>query len=202
MVMYTLDEQERKIVRELIRNPRISDNQLSKRTAIPVMTVNRKRKRLEDRKLLRYYVSIDKGEFGLRIFGARQLYIIKFRIGITRQGYMTKLESDSHWRMFNSRSISWTSLGEKDGHLSVVIILDAPTQEQLVEEFNGKIVPYLHNKFGDDAIEQITTVSLSHLVRVHHNYLPAINMKDGIIDDSWPDDLIFVDEVSDEQRRL
>ena len=73
----TLDEHEVKIIRELIRNPRISDNKISKRTKIPVMTVNRKRKRLEEQKLLRYYTSINKGEFGLKIFGAKALYIIQ-----------------------------------------------------------------------------------------------------------------------------
>jgi len=75
------DEKEVKILRELIRNPRASDNMISKKTDIPVMTVNRKRKRLEDERVLRYYVSIDKGEFGLKIFGAKVLFAIKFKIG-------------------------------------------------------------------------------------------------------------------------
>ena len=57
----TLDEQEIKIVRELIKDPRLSDNKPAKKTGIPVMTVNRKRKRLGAEKLLRYYVSLDKG---------------------------------------------------------------------------------------------------------------------------------------------
>lgn len=191
----TLDEQEVRIVRELIRDPRASDNEVSRRTGISVMTVNRKRKRLEEGRLLRYYVSIDKGEFGLHIFDAKELYVIKFRMGITRQKYLDALEQDPMWRMLNSRFISLAYLGEKDGHLALVIILDAPTEDQLVEEFNGRIVPFLRGKLGEDAIVDITTASLDKLVRVHHNYMPAVNMENGRISRKWPDDLIFVNEV-------
>ena len=190
-----LDEQEVEIIRQLIRDPRISDNRIARKTGIPVMTVNRKRKRLEQERLLRYYVSIDKGEFGLHIFDAKELFIIKFKMGITRKKYMEVLEQDPMWRMLNSRFISLAYLGEKDGHLALLIVLDAPTEEQIVEEFNGKIVPFLRDKLGEDAIREVITASLNKLVRVHHNYMPAINMEDGRIKKDWPDDLIFVNEV-------
>lgn len=191
----SLDEQEVRIVRELIKNARLSDNKIAKKTGIPVMTVNRKRKRLESERLLRYYVSIDKGEFGLHIFDAKKLHIIKFKMGITRQKYLDALEADPMWRMMNSRFISLAYLGAKDGHLALVIVLDAPTEDQLVEEFNGNIVPFLREKLGDDAIKEVMTCSLDKLARVHHNYMPAINMENGRIKKEWPDDLVFVNEV-------
>ena len=197
-----LDESEIKIIRELIRNPRSSDSQISKKTKIPVMTVNRKRKKLENRKLLRYYASIDKGEFGLPIFGARQLYIIKFKIGITREKYLKVMEADEKWRLFNSQYISMAYLGEKDGHLALVIILDAKDDSRLVEEFNGVIVPFITSKLGSNAIEEISTASLSRLIRIHHNYLPYLNMEKGHIKDSWPDDLIFVADFEQKDQKL
>ncbi len=190
-----LDAHEVSIIRELIRNPRISDNKISKRAGIPAMTVNRKRKNLEREKLIRYYVSIDKGEFGLHIFGAKELYIIKFKMGITRQAYLEKLEKNPKWRTFNSMFISLAYLGEKDGHLALIIILDAKDANLLVEEFNGKIVPFLREKLGEDCIVGVETTTLNKLVRVHHNYMPAYNMEDGIIKDDWPDEMIFVNEV-------
>lgn len=190
-----LDAAERKIIRELIKNPRASDNQISKKTKIPVMTVNRKRKNLEQERYLRYYTSIDKGEFGLHIFGAKQLYIIKFKIGITRKSYLDIMEADAKWRTFNCKYISLAYLGEKDGHLALMIILDAKDEAHLVEEFNGKIVQFILQKLGKDAIEEITTSSLSKLVRVHHNYMPYINMEKGVLKETWPDEMIFVDEV-------
>ncbi|MBN2101327.1 MAG: Lrp/AsnC family transcriptional regulator [Candidatus Aenigmarchaeota archaeon] len=193
--MRELDEKEVKIIRELIRDPRASDNQIAKRTNIPVMTVNRKRKKLEEEKLLRYYTSIDKGEFGLKVFGAKTLFVIKFKIGITRQTYYETLEKDPTWRMFNSHYISLAYLGEKDGHLALIIILDAKTREDLVEEFNGKIVPFLEEKLGQKCIKDIITTNLDRMVRVHHNYMPAMNMENGKIKKEWPDSLIFVNEV-------
>ena len=191
----TLDAQEVKIVRELIRDPRLSDNRIAKKTGVPVMTVNRKRKRLEEERLLRYYASLDKGEFGLHIFDAKQLYVIKFKMGITRKNYMDSLEKDPMWRMLNSRFISLAYLGERDGHLALMVILDAPTEDQLVEEFNGKIVPFLREKLGENAIREVITCSLDKLVRVHHNYMPAVNMERGRLKKDWPDDLVFVNEV-------
>ena len=190
----TLDESERLIVRELIRNPRASDSEISKRTRVPVMTVNRKRKNLEKEKLLRYYTSLDKGEFGLPIFGARKLFIVKFKIGITKEQYLDSMEQSLKWRMFNSYFVSMAHLGEKDGHLALIIILDAPTEADLVEEFNGIIVPSLTARFGKDAIVDITTASLSKLIRIHHNYMPHENMENARIKDSWSDDLIFIDQ--------
>jgi hypothetical protein len=160
------------------------------------MTVNRKRKKLEKEKFLRYYVSLDKGEFGLHIFGVKQLYIIKFKMGITRKKYIEVMEADARWRTFNSRYISLAYLGEKDGHLALVIILDAKDESHLVEEFNGKIVPFLEEKMGEDAIEKIITAPLSKLIRVHHNYMPYINLEEGKIKADWPDDMIFVDEIN------
>ena len=40
----TIDEQEKLIIKALIRNPRSSDNQISKTTKVPVRTVYRKEK--------------------------------------------------------------------------------------------------------------------------------------------------------------
>jgi hypothetical protein len=159
------------------------------------MTVNRKRKLMEEEKFLRYYTSLDKGEFGLHIFGAKQLYLIRFKIGITREKYIEVMETDAKWRMFNCRYISLAYLGEKDGHLALIIILDARDEAHLVEEFNGNIVPFLNEKLGKDAIEEVTTTRLSKLIRVHHNYMPYLNMEKGSIKPNWPDELIFVDQV-------
>lgn len=190
-----LDENERKIVRELIKNPRISDNQIAKNAKVPVMTVNRKRKQLEKEGLLKYFTSFDTGEFGTGTFKAKQLYIIKFKAGITREEYIEKLEKDKRFQQFNASYISLSYLGEKDGHLALVIVLDAETDSLLVDEFNGKILPHLKEKLGNDCIREIITTKISNTLRRHHNYLPSINMENGIIKKDWPDDWVFVDRV-------
>lgn len=190
-----LDENERKIVRELIRNPRISDNQIAKNTKVPVMTVNRKRKQLERENLLRYYTSFDTGEFGTGRFKAKQLYIIKFKIGIARKDYIEKVEKDKKFQQFNASYTSLSYLGEKDGHLALVMILDAKTDSLLVDEFSGKIIPHLKEKLGNDCIRGIITTKISNTLRRHHNYLPSINMEKGIMKKDWPDEWIFVDKA-------
>ncbi|MBI2140553.1 winged helix-turn-helix domain-containing protein [Candidatus Woesearchaeota archaeon] len=189
-----LDEQERKIVRELYRDPRISDNQLGKKTGIPVMTVNRKRKQLEKENLLRYFSWFDTGEFGTGMFKAKQLYVIKFKLGMKREQYLSRVEYDPKFMPMASVHISFSSLGEKDGHLALIMIIDGKTDSELVEVFNGTIIPHLRRMLGENCIEQITTTKMTHVIRRLHNYIPDFNMESGKIKKDWPDDWIFVDE--------
>lgn len=189
--MVKIDVQECKIIKELIKNPRISDNQLSKNTGIPVMTVNRKRKRLEEEQIINYYVSVKKHQDGIGTFAARQLYIIKLKAGITRRKYIDSIEMDQKLKVFNSKFVSTTYLGEKDGHLALVIVLDAVNDHKLVDEFNGRIIEAINNKFGDDSVEEVTTTRLNDTIRMHHNYLPQMNMANGRMKEDWPEEYIF-----------
>jgi len=191
-----LDESERKIVRELIKNPRISDNQIAKNTKVPVMSVNRKRKQLEEENLLRYFTSFDTGEFGTGQYKAKQLYIIKFKIGIPRKKYLESLEMDKRFMAFYSSYASLSYLGEKDGHLALIMILDAETESKLVDEFNEKLIQHIKEKLGEDSIEDVTTAKITHTLRRHHNYLPMFNMEKGIVKKDWPDEWIFVDKAN------
>ncbi|MFT4326609.1 MAG: winged helix-turn-helix domain-containing protein [Candidatus Woesearchaeota archaeon] len=200
--MIQLDKQEREIVKQLIKNPRISDNQISKNTKIPVMSVNRKRKNLENRELITYYTSLKKHHDGIGTFGVRQLYTIKLKAGITKKEYLEKVEGDPSIKVFNFNYISTTYLGEQDGHLAVITIVDAKDDIKLMDEFNGKIISFLKKKLGEDAIQNITTCRINHTVRLHHNYLPHLNMKHGRLKEGWPDELIFVDADSKLDQRL
>ncbi|MGM5483626.1 MAG: winged helix-turn-helix domain-containing protein [Nanobdellota archaeon] len=191
-----LSQKEAKIAGELIKNPRTSDNNISKKTGIPVMTVNRKRKNLEDEGLISYYVSVKKHSDGLKIFNVRQLYIIKLKAGVTRKEYIDAIELNPNLKIFNSTFVSSTFLGEKDGHLALIIMLDALNDNKIVDEFNGKIISSLREKFGDDAIEEIVTSRVNDTIRLHHNYLPSLNMEKGIIKEDWPDDFIFKGDKS------
>ena len=71
--MHTFDDQERAILKALVRDPRQSDNHISKVTGVPTPTVRRKRRRLEDEGLLNYFAAIDMQETGTGTFSARQL---------------------------------------------------------------------------------------------------------------------------------
>ncbi|MFT4313228.1 MAG: winged helix-turn-helix transcriptional regulator [Candidatus Woesearchaeota archaeon] len=194
--MRELTDVERQIVKELIKNPRESDNGIAKRTRIPVMTVNRKRKLLESEGLIQYYTSLQKSSNGLQLFEVSQLYILKFRAGLTKKEYIKKIESQSESREFNAKFVNTSYLGEKDGHLALVMILEAPNKAALTEEFNGQIIPFIRSCFGEHAIEDIQAVHINDTIRVHHNYLPESNMKDGKMKKDWPDEYIFVDDIS------
>jgi DNA-binding Lrp family transcriptional regulator len=80
-----VDDKEESILREIIRSPTISDNQISKKTGIPVKTVNRKRKAMEKRNFMYYFVAVNNGHMGTGVFNAMQLYTIYFDYGISRE---------------------------------------------------------------------------------------------------------------------
>lgn len=185
------DEKEEKILKELIKNPRVSDNQIAKNAKIPVMTVNRKRKKLEedDKVLYMSYVNNLNSDYN-----ARQLYTIKFKSGITRELYINKIQNDYKFKEIYSNYVSDSYLGEKDGHLALIMSIDASSESELVEIFNGLIVKSLKSNFGDDSILEIVTTRISLPIRLHHNYLPLINMEKGTIKKNWNDDYIFVEK--------
>lgn len=201
--MKKLDDQEFAIVRELVRNPRISDNKLSKRTGIPVMSVNRKRKNLEKRGLIKYYTQLDTGKEGTGTFSVRRLYIIKFKIGISNADFISLIKSDKRVRGFYPKFVEYAFIGEKDGHTTLILIVGAEDNKHLVDLFNGKIITNLKNRHGEDAIVEVISTSITYPLRLHHNYLPLINMEQGILKDTWNDQWIFVDhntEVSKQKR--
>ncbi len=191
--MKQLDHQEREVVRMLIRNPRASDNEVSRQTGIPLMTVNRKRKALEKEGFLRYFTSLDTGEHGTGKYTAKQVYIVRFKIGITRQQFLATI-SDASLHAFSACYISLSYLGEREGHLTYLAMIDAVTESALLDAFNEKLVPYFQKKFGMDCIEEVTTMRITNTIRRNHNYIPMLNMECGIIKKDWPDNYIFVDE--------
>ena len=194
--MPSLDRHEVQIARELIRNPRISDNGIAKKTKVPVMTVNRKRKALEENGVINYYADLNHGSGGTEDFFAKQMYIIKFKIGITRQNFIDKIRNDKSLKKSNAEHIVISYLGEKDGHLSNIFLLTARSEPELNEVFNGEIVPMFRRNFGEDGIISIDTVKILEPIRKNHNYIFGVNLEKGKIKDDWPDDYIFVDRES------
>ncbi|HEX8311497.1 MAG TPA: winged helix-turn-helix transcriptional regulator, partial [Chthoniobacteraceae bacterium] len=92
--MKELDEQERLIVRHLIRDPRESDNGIGEATGVNVRTVGRKRQRLEQAGILSYFTHLDLSANGTGQFNTRHLYIIKFRIGVTFKQVMEDIQRE------------------------------------------------------------------------------------------------------------
>ena len=190
--MRKISDQEEKIIRELIRNPRVSDNQISKNTGIPVTSVNRKRKLLEESGFISYYTHVSYENPRRGQHNARQLYIVKFQEGITRQKYLREIEKSENFRKVNPRHHAESFLGEISGHFAVIMILEAENDDELVEIFNGSVIGGIKSRHGESCIKDIITAKVTFPFRIHHNYLPLFNMEKGIIKKDWLNDWIFV----------
>jgi len=190
--MRNLDDQERAILKRLIRDPRQSDNFISKVTGVPTPTVRRKRQRLENEGLLSYFAAVDHQESGTGTFGARHLYIIKFRIGITVKQIVEEIKSEPNVRSVFTDLIYESHIAEMDGRVALVMIIEGKHDADIIENVQGKIIPSLRKNHGPDSIEEISTLRLLGPIRIFHNYVPLVNMEKGVLRGDWADDAIFV----------
>ena len=76
----------------MIKDLRMSDNNIGKLTKVPIRTVSRKRKKLEQENKISYYVSINPKS------KARHLYLIKFRMGTTKKKLIDEFKKEPRMR--------------------------------------------------------------------------------------------------------
>jgi DNA-binding Lrp family transcriptional regulator len=188
----SLDDQEKLIVKALIRDPRLSDNQVGKLTGVPVPTVRRKRAKLEEEGLLSYFAHLDMQETGTGAFSARHMYIIKFRIGITLKQIVDEIKSEPNVRTIFTDLIYESHVAELDGRITLVMIIEGKNDSDIIDSVQGRIVPSLRKNHGPDSIEEISTLRLLCPIRIFHNYIPLVNMDRGVINPDWSKDGIFV----------
>jgi DNA-binding Lrp family transcriptional regulator len=186
-----LDEQDKLIIRSLIRDPRDSDNGIGIKTGVSVRTVSRKRQRLEEDGILSYFTNVDNSAAGTGQFLVRQLYIIKFKLGVTYQRLLDDIRSEPKVRSVFTESIFESHIAEMDGHLAMLLIVEGESDQELVHTVHEKIIPSLRRNHGQDSIEEVQTVRMLAPVRMLRNYLLPVNMKNGYLVKDWPDDAIY-----------
>ena len=189
--MRILDQQEKAIVRRLIRDPRESDNGIGELTGVNVRTVSRKRHRLEQEGILSYYTNVDLSAAGAQQFSVRHLYIIKFRVGITFKQLVDEIRDEPIHNVF-TESIYESHIAEIDGKVALLLYIDGDSDVDIVQRTHEFLIPSLLKNHGPDSIEAISTIRLLAPVRVMRNYLPIANMTNGLMKPDWPDEAIHV----------
>lgn len=187
-----LDEQEKSILRSLIRDPRVSDTRISEETAVPVKTVHRKRIRLEEEGLVSYFAYLDLQTTGTGHFSARHLYTIKFNLGVTRKQIIQEIQEEPNVKTVFTELIYESHLAEIDGHIALLLLIEGETDAEIVENVQSKIIPSLLKNHGDDSIQDIATIRLLMPIRMLHNYLPLLNMRNGRLEDGSANSEVFV----------
>lgn len=190
--MKTFDEQERAIVRALVRDPRLSDHAISEKTGVPAKTVSRKRRRLEEEGILSYHTMIDMMESGTSHYATRHLYIIKFRLGITKTQIVDEIKHEENIKSVFTELIFQSHIAELDGHITLLMLIEGKDDSDVVESMQAKIIPSLRKNHGQDSIESVQTLRVLAPIRIMRNYIPMVNMNGGTMKADWPDDAIFV----------
>jgi DNA-binding Lrp family transcriptional regulator len=190
--MKELDEQERLIVRHLIRDPRESDNGIGEATGVNVRTVGRKRQRLEQAGILSYFTHLDLSARGTGQFGARHLYIIRFRIGITYKQLLEDIQREPFVRSIFTEIIFESHVAEIDGKLAMLLYIDGEDETNIVQTVQEQLIPSLLRNHGENSIESVNTIRVLAPVRTMRNYIQPVNMQAGYIKREWPDDAIYV----------
>ncbi len=197
VILRNIDKYDGLIVKELIKNPRISDNGISKITKIPVKTVNRKRKKLEDEGLLLYFSYLNHGPRGTKLFNSKKMYTITLKQGITRKTLLDLVNSKNTFSKFlfsYSKHFLSIQFGEKQGNIVIIFIIESFNDSDIVEIYNAEIVPNILTALGNDSIVNTEVVTISTQIRLFHNYILGINTEKGIIKKNWSDEDIFVSE--------
>ena len=190
--MKELDEQERLIVRTLIRDPRESDNGIGELTGVNVRTVSRKRQRLEQDGILDYFTHVNLSSTGTRQFNTRHLYIIKFRIGMTLRKLQEDIAREPFVRSIFTEFIFESHIAEIDGKIAMLLFIDGESDMDIVTTVQEKLIPSLLRNHGEHSIEEVSTMRLLAPVRILRNYIPNVNMANGYLRKDWPDDAIYV----------
>jgi DNA-binding Lrp family transcriptional regulator len=197
--MKELDEQERLIVRHLIRDPRESDNGIGEATGVNVRTVGRKRHRLEQAGILSYFTHLDLSARGTGQFGARHLYIIKFRIGITYKQVLDDIQREPFVRSIFTEIIFESHIAEIDGKLAMLLFIDGTDETNIVQTVQEQLIPSLLRNHGENSIEAVNTIRVLAPVRTMRNYIQPVNMHAGYIKKDWSDDAIYVGKPAAEE---
>jgi len=187
-----LDAQERLIVRQLVRDPRESDNGIGEATGVNVRTVGRKRHRLEQAGIVSYFTHVDLTAQGTGQFAARHLYIIKFRIGVTYTQILEDIQREPFVRSSFTEIIFESHIAEIDGKLAMLLFIDGVDEINIVQTVQEKLIPSLLRNHGENSIEAIETVRVLAPVRQMRNYVLPVNMHAGYIKKDWPDEAIYV----------
>lgn len=198
--MKELDEQERLIVRHLIRDPRESDNGIGEATGVNVRTVGRKRQRLEQAGILSYFTHLDLSSRGTGQFGARHLYIIKFRIGITYKQVLEDIQREPFVRSIFTEIIFESHIAEIDGKLAMLLFIDGTDETNIVQTVQEQLIPSLLRNHGDNSIEEVNTIRVLAPVRTVRNYIQPVNMQNGYIKKDWPDEAIYVGRPASDEH--
>lgn len=189
--MRLLDDHEKAIARQLIRNPRATDKSISDATGIQLRTVGRKRQKLEQEGVLRYWTTIDHSPAGTGEYTASHLYVISFAIGVSYQKVWQHLQQRSS-QAGRAKFISESHLAEADGKIVLFLLVNGTSDKEILLKMHEQILPDLFDALGATAVKGITTLRLLSPVRTLRNYLPLINMAAPAIRADWPDAAIHV----------
>jgi len=142
--------------------------------------------------LLYYFAFVDHGEAGTKQLTAKQLFLIELKPGITRKQFFER-RNDITSKQVNLKHTLFSLLGERDGRLVLIMLIESRLKTDLLEIYNADFVSQLKTFFGDNAVYSTTVLDITAPLRILHNYLPMFNMKDGIIKTDWSKDNIFVE---------
>ncbi len=189
------DDKDKLILTELVRNPRTTDKDISLKTNIPIKTVNRRRKQLEEKNAITYMATINNSETGSKVFNAISTFTFYFNYGITRDWLFKIITSQKYLTNHAiKKHIFMDSIGEKDGRAAYTFFLVSRVQSDMIDILNAEILPLFEEELGTKPIFKIEEIKIFSMNKILHNYLPHLNIEHGRIKESVPVSDLFITE--------
>ncbi len=185
MANYIPDRQERLILAELVKNPRISDNSISRATGIAIKTVNRKRKLMEERGLVQYICRIVHGPPGTGEYAGRAILVVQFAPGIYRQRFLQRYTEQNFLSGYR-KHISCMWLAEMEGMLCLAILLESRKASDIIEIFNAELCRRLEENFGSACVKRCIHLPLAADLVYFNNYEQVSGMQNAYVRSGQP----------------
>lgn len=166
-----IDVKNEQIIRELVKDSRVSDVVIAQKTNIPVATVQKRRQSLEDKRIISTMTYVNHYVDGPQKTGGKALVILHLAKGISKVTFLHafgNMERDkSEWF---SRHVSSSSYGEQDGQVVWTLVVESRIQQDIVEILNADVYPMLKQYLGANALDSWKHIPLVGHLRLLHNY--------------------------------
>jgi hypothetical protein len=83
-------------------------------------------------------------------------------------------------------------IAETNGKLCMLLFIDGASDVDIVQTVQEKIIPSLESNHGTGSVIDVETVRILRPVRTMRNYILPVNIENGYIRKSWPDEAIYV----------
>lgn len=150
-----MDKKDKKIITELVRNPKITNLEIEKITGIPEKTISRRRQKISQ-DFTNLYLEVNNTNDGTKLFQGTACYTITFQNHITRKQLLDKIENGELFQKVPQKHLKHAFLADSIDKIQLMIVIETFNHNELIEILNADIIPVIKQHLGEFAIQSVS----------------------------------------------